>query len=232
METTGFWRECQYSSLCRLQASLFSLRLGHARGKTTLSCFLILSRRFTTHSAAGMQHTACGILPNEQIEVRLHRKRNGYDCFIASGNTRFTNKVCELIESVFPPNKKWTAYGVPFDNWILTRGVNILALFVWQASLSIFEWSMRTRSANRVCELFEPKLHQIVKGTTLRRPLYYLVETTGLEPVTPCMSSKYSNQLSYASVSIYYTHYKNRCQYRFWVITKKTRKNSSKLIHC
>ena len=27
-----------------------------------------------------------------------------------------------------------------------------------------------------------------------------LVETTGIEPVTPCMSSKYSNQLSYASV--------------------------------
>ena len=27
-----------------------------------------------------------------------------------------------------------------------------------------------------------------------------LVETTGLEPVTPCMSSKYSNQLSYASI--------------------------------
>ncbi len=28
-----------------------------------------------------------------------------------------------------------------------------------------------------------------------------MVETTGIEPVTPCMSSKYSNQLSYASVS-------------------------------
>ena len=28
----------------------------------------------------------------------------------------------------------------------------------------------------------------------------FLVETTGIEPVTPCMSSKYSNQLSYASV--------------------------------
>ena len=27
-----------------------------------------------------------------------------------------------------------------------------------------------------------------------------LVETSGLEPLTPCMSSKYSNQLSYASV--------------------------------
>ena len=29
--------------------------------------------------------------------------------------------------------------------------------------------------------------------------LFLLVETTGIEPVTPCMSSKYSNQLSYAS---------------------------------
>ncbi len=28
---------------------------------------------------------------------------------------------------------------------------------------------------------------------------FVLVETTGIEPVTPCMSSKYSNQLSYAS---------------------------------
>ena len=40
--------------------------------------------------------------------------------------------------------------------------------------------------------------------------LFYL-ETTGLEPVTPCMSSKYSSQLSYASVTIilYHTHFKN-----------------------
>lgn len=30
-----------------------------------------------------------------------------------------------------------------------------------------------------------------------------MVETTGIEPVTPCMSSKYSNQLSYASVLKY-----------------------------
>ena len=27
----------------------------------------------------------------------------------------------------------------------------------------------------------------------------FLVETGGLEPLTPCMSSRYSNQLSYAS---------------------------------
>lgn len=30
-----------------------------------------------------------------------------------------------------------------------------------------------------------------------------MVETTGIEPVTPCMSSKYSNQLSYASILKY-----------------------------
>ncbi len=29
--------------------------------------------------------------------------------------------------------------------------------------------------------------------------IFFVVETTGLGPVTPCMSSKYSNQLSYAS---------------------------------
>ena len=30
---------------------------------------------------------------------------------------------------------------------------------------------------------------------------YFLVETIGIEPMTPCMSSMYSNQLSYASLS-------------------------------
>ena len=44
----------EYFSPCRLQASLVSLRFGHARGKTTLSCFLTLSRRFATRSAAQM----------------------------------------------------------------------------------------------------------------------------------------------------------------------------------
>ena len=33
---------------------------------------------------------------------------------------------------------------------------------------------------------------------------FVLVETTGIEPVTPCMSSKYSNQLSYASTRLTY----------------------------
>ncbi len=51
-----------------------------------------------------------------------------------------------------------------------------------------------------------PLLHQIIKAHP-KVCLYYLVETTGIEPVTPCMSSKYSNQLSYASKAylFYYT---------------------------
>ena len=32
-------------------------------------------------------------------------------------------------------------------------------------------------------------------------PFSFLVETTGIEPVTSCMSSKHSNQLSYASAT-------------------------------
>ena len=46
---------CEYTLACRLRASSFSLRLGHARGKTTLSCFFTLSRRFTTRSSRGMR---------------------------------------------------------------------------------------------------------------------------------------------------------------------------------
>ncbi len=49
-----------------------------------------------------------------------------------------------------------------------------LGLVIYQA----MAWIKNTRSAERV----------------------FLVETGGLEPLTPCMSSKYSNQLSYASV--------------------------------
>ena len=33
-------------------------------------------------------------------------------------------------------------------------------------------------------------------------PIMFLVETAGFEPATPCMSSKYSNHLSYASVPL------------------------------
>lgn len=54
---------------------------------------------------------------------------------------------------------------------------------------------------------FGQKTRKTTQKTKPRNPLYYkgfrdlfLVETTGIEPVTPCMSSKYSNHLSYASV--------------------------------
>ena len=40
----------------------------------------------------------------------------------------------------------------------------------------------------------------------------YLVETTGIEPVTSCMSSKHSNQLSYASDALQYNTFGGDCQ--------------------
>ena len=58
------------------------------------------------------------------------------------------------------------------------------------------------------------------------------METTGIEPVTPCMSSKYSNQLSYASIcfttQIIISQTKGKCNPFF----KKTSKNfSSTFVH-
>ena len=44
----------------------------------------------------------------------------------------------------------------------------------------------------QVCDLDKKKPHPV-------RMRFFLVETSGLEPLTPCMSSKYSSQLSYAS---------------------------------
>ena len=51
-----------------------------------------------------------------------------------------------------------------------------------------------------------PNRHELDYGSSPNRTLtkkkkpltavFLLVETAGLEPVTPCMSSKYSNQLS------------------------------------
>ena len=44
------------------------------------------------------------------------------------------------------------------------------------------------------------------KNKKARRRVLFVMETTGIEPVTPCMSSKYSNQLSYASVTLLLYH--------------------------
>ena len=80
-----------------------------------------------------MQHTACGVLPYEQIEVRLHRKRNGYDYFIASGNTRSVNGVCELFEPKLRQIVKGTTLRRPLRyNWILTASVNIPRLAAYE----------------------------------------------------------------------------------------------------
>ena len=90
------------------------------------------------------------------------------------------------------------------------------------------------RSTRVVCEpdtstlcllRFSPMLFYQSKRHPNRVP-FALVETTGLEPVTPCMSSKYSNQLSYASVNYiqYYTRCVGLCQVflpSFWQIIRK-----------
>ena len=65
----GIFTGGEYSHACRLQASLVSLWFGHAQGKTTLSCFLILSRRFATRSARRMRtHVA-----NATVSKLVHR---------------------------------------------------------------------------------------------------------------------------------------------------------------
>ena len=57
-----------------------------------------------------------------------------------------------------------------------------------------------TPPENRDCMMLSYEENR--KNTHLRGKCVLLVETTGLGPVTPCMSSKYSNQLSYASEEI------------------------------
>ncbi len=51
--------------------------------------------------------------------------------------------------------------------------------------------------------------HKKQNPNRLGSDLRVLVETSGLEPLTPCMSSKYSNQLSYAS--------ENKIQYILYI---------------
>ena len=72
----------------RLQASLVSLWLGHARGKTTLSCFLTLSRRFATRSTAQMRTPFCNILLHRWAlvlsfyEIKINTIHEGWCSFI------------------------------------------------------------------------------------------------------------------------------------------------------
>ena len=41
-------------------------------------------------------HTACGILPSEQMKVVVHIKRNVFECDGASGNT-YSTTVCDCV---------------------------------------------------------------------------------------------------------------------------------------
>ena len=54
--------------------------------------------------------------------------------------------------------------------------------------------------SDSVGEIHRYKVFSKKKSRRMNPLLFFLVETVELESTTPCMSSKYSNQLSYASV--------------------------------
>ena len=57
-------------------------------------------------------------------------------------------------------------------------------------------------NGNTLCnvdKMTSGNMYEITKTEVFTSVFVLLVETTGIEPVTSCMSSKHSNQLSYAS---------------------------------
>ena len=95
--------------VCRLQASLVSLRLGHARGKTTHRVVFLHSRAAcATICGRDMQHTAlCGILPGEQMLVRQIKSGTNRTKQTASDNTPFARSASG-VESDTPGKKRRT----------------------------------------------------------------------------------------------------------------------------
>ena len=78
--------------------------------------------------------------------------------------------------------------------------------------------------------LWNEVVEQRPPSKTKKAPLWvlflFLVETSGLEPLTPCMSSKYSNQLSYASevfTAVLYTKMGglSRLKFKYFKIIQK-----------
>ena len=96
-------------------------------------------------------------------------------------------------------NKKSTAVGAHGDKWILPPRRQYTSPCRLQASLMRSAAGMCTtiRSSGTRWSSNAPVKN---KKSTAVGAFLFLVETSGLEPLTPCMSSKYSNQLSYASV--------------------------------
>ena len=76
-----------------------------------------------------------------------------------------------------------------------------LNLALRRLSLLDFCWFSAKRSNASIWEIFRYPYFLHNKNKRVYNPLVFvMVETVELESTTPCMSSKYSNQLSYASV--------------------------------
>ena len=72
------------------------------------------------------------------------------------------------------------------------------------------DWEKKEMNVEKAKEKAEPRTRTASRLS--------LVRTSGLEPPTPCMSSKYSNQLSYAFISYrcnYYNRFARVCKESF-----------------
>ena len=100
----GNFSETEYTLTCRLRASLVSLWFGHARGKTTLSCFLTLSRRFATRSAWRMRtqrHSSPVEIPRTSHQKKNHQIRVWIRWFLVSQSQAKSNLIYEFTSNHF-----------------------------------------------------------------------------------------------------------------------------------
>ncbi len=110
------------------------------------------------------------------------------------------------MRTTFAHRARWSSHGFikqkgiprgyPFG-WVLPLRVNIPHLAAFEQARRALRWECEPHS--RTARGGQATASPNKKGYRVGIP-FCLVETGGLEPLTPCMSSKYSNQLSYASI--------------------------------
>ena len=121
---------------------------------------------------------------------------------------------CYKIENFLTSNNKFV--NISNNYWFDSRTQN---LYLRQYLSEDFVYPVQidpSQAMERFFVYFVFQQKEIERGFTSL--YFFLVETVELESTTPCMSSKYSNQLSYASVFNrleYYTTKSVKMQYLF-----------------